>query len=71
MDSYVFFIHSSADGHLGYFYSLAGMTHSCTSFYEDICYHLPDSILKSRDFILLTKVSIVKAMVFSSSHLWM
>ena len=28
-------------------------------------------ILKSRDFILLTKVSIVKAVVFSSSHVWM
>ena len=30
-----------------------------------------DSILKSRDITLLTKVHIVKAMVFSSSHVWM
>ena len=30
-----------------------------------------DSILKSRDITLLTKVRIVKAMVFSSSHVWM
>ena len=30
-----------------------------------------DSILKSRDITLLTKVDIVKAMVFSSSHVWM
>ena len=30
-----------------------------------------DSILKSRDISLLTKVHIVKAMVFSSSHVWM
>ena len=30
-----------------------------------------DSILKSRDIILLTKVHIVKAMFFSSSHVLM
>ena len=30
-----------------------------------------DSVLKSRDITLLTKVHIVKAMVFSSSHIWM
>ena len=30
-----------------------------------------DSILKSRDTALLTKVHLVKAMVFSSSHVWM
>ena len=30
-----------------------------------------DSILKSRDVTLQTKVHIVKAMVFSSSHVWM
>ena len=30
-----------------------------------------DNILKSRDITLLTKVPIVKAMVFSSSHVWM
>ena len=30
-----------------------------------------DSILKSRDITLLTQVHIVKAMVFSSSHVWM
>ena len=30
-----------------------------------------DSILKSRDITLPTKVHLVKAMVFSSSHLWM
>ena len=30
-----------------------------------------DSILKSRDITLLTKVHLVKAMVFSSSHVWM
>ena len=30
-----------------------------------------DSILKSRDVTLLTKVCLVKAMVFSSSHVWM
>ena len=29
------------------------------------------SILKSRDMTLLTKVHLVKAMVFSSSHVWM
>ena len=31
----------------------------------------PDSILKSRDITFLIKVCIVKAMVFSSSHVWM
>ena len=30
-----------------------------------------DSILKSRDITLLTKVHLVKAMVFSSSRVWM
>ena len=30
-----------------------------------------DSILKSRDIILPTKVHLIKAMVFSSSHVWM
>ena len=30
-----------------------------------------DSILKSRDITLLTKVHLVKAMVLSSSHIWM
>ena len=30
-----------------------------------------DSILKSRDITLSTKVHIIKAMVFSSSHVWM
>ena len=30
-----------------------------------------DSILKSRDIILPTKVLLVKAMVFSGSHVWM
>ena len=30
-----------------------------------------DSILKSRDITLLTKVCLVKAMVFESSHVWM
>ena len=30
-----------------------------------------DSILKSRDITLPTKVHLVKAMVFSSSHVWM
>ena len=29
-----------------------------------------DSILKSRDITLPTKVRLVKAMVFSSSHIW-
>ena len=29
-----------------------------------------DGILKSRDITLLTKVYLVKAMVFSSSHVW-
>ena len=29
------------------------------------------SVLKSRDILLLTKVHTVKAMVFSSSHIWM
>ena len=29
-----------------------------------------DSILKSRGIILLTKVYILKAMVFSSNHIW-
>ena len=30
-----------------------------------------DSIVKSRDITLPTKVHLVKAMVFSSSHVWM
>ena len=30
-----------------------------------------DSILKSRDIALPTKVHLVQAMVFSSSHVWM
>ena len=30
-----------------------------------------DSVLKSRDITLLTKVCIVKTLVFSSSHVWM
>ena len=30
-----------------------------------------DSILKSRDITLPTKVCLVKAIVFSSSHVWM
>ena len=30
-----------------------------------------DSIFKSRDIILLTKVRLVKAMVFSCGHVWM
>ena len=30
-----------------------------------------DKILKSRDITLLTKVYLVKGMVFSSSHVWM
>ena len=30
-----------------------------------------DSILKSRDITLLTKVNLVRAMVFPSSHMWM
>ena len=30
-----------------------------------------DSILKSRDITLLTKVHLVKAIGFSSSHVWM
>ena len=29
-----------------------------------------DSLLKSRDITLLTKVCIVKTMIFSSSHVW-
>ena len=30
-----------------------------------------NSILKSRDITLPTKVHLVKAMIFSSSHVWM
>ena len=29
-----------------------------------------DSLLKSRDIILPTKVHLLKAMIFSSSHVW-
>ena len=29
-----------------------------------------DSILKSRDITFLTKVNIIKAMIFSNSHVW-
>ena len=29
-----------------------------------------DSLLKSRDITLLTKVRLIKAVVFSSSHVW-
>ena len=47
---------------------------------QEIKRHLPlgrkfitnlDSILKSRDITLSTKVCLVKAMVFPSSHVWM
>ena len=31
----------------------------------------PDSVLKQRNITLLTKVCLAKAMVFSSSHIWM
>ena len=31
----------------------------------------PDSVLKSRDITLPTKVHLVKGMLFSSSHIWM
>ena len=30
-----------------------------------------ESLLKSRDITLVTKVHLVKAMIFSSSHVWM
>ena len=30
-----------------------------------------DNVFKSRDITLLTKVSIAKTMIFSSSHVWM
>ena len=30
-----------------------------------------DSVLKIRDITLTTKICVVKAMVFSSSHIWM
>ena len=30
-----------------------------------------DSVLKSRDITLSTKVHVVKTMVFSSNHVWM
>ena len=30
-----------------------------------------DSILKSRDITLLTKVHLIKAIVYSSNHVWM
>ena len=30
-----------------------------------------DSVLKSRDITLLTKVHLVKAIIFCSSHVWM
>ena len=43
---------------------------------KQMLYHLSyqgslDSILKSRDITWLTKIHIVKAMVFSGSHVWM
>ena len=31
----------------------------------------PDSVLKSRDIILPTKVRLVKAIVFPSGHIWL
>ena len=31
----------------------------------------PDTVLKSRDITLMTKVHLVKATGFSSSHVWM
>ena len=31
----------------------------------------PDSMLKSRDITLPTKVRLIKTMVFSNSHVWM
>ena len=34
-------------------------------------YEILDSVLKSRDITRLTKVCIIKAMFFSSSHVWM
>ena len=38
---------------------------------EEKLFNTIDSVLKSRDITLQTKVHIVKAMVFSSSHVWM
>ena len=34
-------------------------------------YEILDSVLKSRDITKLTKVCIIEAMFFSSSHVWM
>ena len=39
--------------------------------WSDLAAAAADSILKSRDITLPTKVQLVKAMVFSSSHEWM
>ena len=42
----------------------------CLLFWRKVMTNL-DSILKSRDITLPTKVCLVKAMFFSSSHVWM
>ena len=43
---------------------------SCVLFGRKVMINL-DSIFKSRDMILPTKVHLVKAMVFSCGHVWM
>ena len=37
---------------------------------EKLCMTKLDSVLKSRDITLLTKICIVKVMIFPSSHVW-
>ena len=73
-----FLIHLSADGHPGCFHVLAIINSGDCN--DEIKRHVLlgrkvmtnlDSILKNRDITLPTNVSLIKALVSSSSHVWM